>query len=217
MGAQGFDPGTRTVTAWGTGRARVVPDVVELRFGVAVTRPTASVAQAEAAVTMAAILSALRAVGVTDRDLRTEGFALQPAMDYGKDGPPVLRGYELRNGVVARLRDIARLPEAIDGTIAAGATTLDGIRFDVEDRAAAEAVAREAAVVDALAKARALASAAGAELGRVLAISEGAPPRPGPYPVAHAARLMAPDAAPTPMESGESEILVAVEVVAALA
>jgi hypothetical protein len=205
------------VTVSGSGRVAVTPDVVELRLGVAVTRPTATAAQADAAVAMADVLGALREAGVAGHDLRTEGLSLQPVMDYRSDGPPALRGYELRNGVVARLRDLARLPEAIDGAIAAGATTLDGVRFDVEDRAAAEALARDAAVADALAKAAALARAAGAELGPVLAVSEGVAGPPAPFPAPRGARLMAAEAAPTPVEAGEGEVGVTVQVVVALA
>jgi hypothetical protein len=207
----------RTVAVGGTGRAATAPDIVELRLGVAATRRTASAAQADAAAAMTAILAALRGAGVAERDLRTEGLSLQPVMDYRNDGPPALRGYELRNGVVARLRDLARLPAAIDGAIAAGATTLDGVRFDVEDRAAAEAAARDAAVADALGKAAALAAAVGASLGEVISIVEGSAALPTPFPVARGAKLMAAEAMPTPVEAGDREVVVNVEVVAALA
>ncbi|MCU0483027.1 MAG: SIMPL domain-containing protein [Chloroflexi bacterium] len=207
---------SRTVAVGGTGRVAVPPDVVELHLGVAVTRPTATAAQAEAAGTMTAILASLRGAGIADADLRTQGLTLQPVMDYRNDEPPRLRGYELRNGVVARLRDLARLPAAIDGAIAAGATTLDGVSFEVEDRAAAEAEARAAAVVDALDKAAALAQAAGAALGPVLSVREGGP-APGPIPFPRAAKLMAAEAASTPVQPGTSEVVVQVEVVVALA
>lgn len=212
------DPATsRTVTVSGTGRVAATPDVVELRLGVAVTRPTAAAAQAAAAAAMTSVLGALREAGAHDRDLRTQGLSLQPVLDYRGDGPPRLRGYEVRNGVVARLRELAALPAAIDGAIAAGATTLDGVRFDVEDRAAAEAAARDAAVADALAKAGALAAAAGASLGAVLEIVEvdGAPAVP--FPVERGARLLAAAAAPTPVEAGESELALSVRLTAALA
>lgn len=216
MSSQIEPTASRAVTATGTGRVAVTPDVVELRLGVAVTRPTASAAQAEAATTMAAVLVALRQAGAGDRDLRTDGLTLQPVMDYRNDGPPRLRGYELRNGVVARLRDLARLPGAIDAAIAAGATTLESVRFDVEDRAAAETAARDAAVADALGKAAALAAAAGATLGEVLSISEGSAAPPTPFPLARGAKLMAAEMAPTPVEAGESEIEVSVRIVVAL-
>lgn len=206
-----------TITVRGTGRVAAPPDVVELRLGVAVTRPTASAAQADAARSMAAVLAALRAAGAQARDLRTEGLSLQPVLDYRGDEPPRLRGYELRNGVVARLRDLGGLPAAIDGAIEAGATTLDGVSFEVEDRAAAETAAREAAVADALGKAAALARAAGAQLGSVLAITEGPVPAPGQWPVVRGPKLMAAEAAPTPIEAGAGEVAVTVELVVALA
>jgi uncharacterized protein YggE len=207
----------RTVAVGGTGRASTAPDIAELRLGVAVMRPTAAAAQADAADAMTAVLGALRQAGVADRDLRTEGLNLQPVMDYRNDGPPALRGYELRNGVVARLRALERLPAAIDAAIAAGATTLDGVRFDVEEPAAAEAAARDAAVADALAKAAALAAAAGASLGEVISIVERSAGPPTPFPVAGGAKLMAAEAMPTPVEAGECEVVVTVEIVAALA
>lgn len=206
----------RTVTVTGTGRVAVTPDVAELRLGVAVTRSTAIEAQAVAAAAMTAVLGTLREAGVADRDLRTTGPSLQPVLDYRDDGPPRLRGYELRHGVVAMLRDLARLPGAIDGAITAGATTLDGVHFHVEDRAAAEAAAREAAVAVAIDRAVALARAAGTTLGPILAISEGVAASPAPFQ-ARGAKLMVAEAAPTPVEAGEQEIAVTVELVAALA
>jgi uncharacterized protein len=212
-----IDPTTpRTVTVTGAGRVTVPPDVAELHLGVAVTRPTASAAQADAAATMAAVIAAIREVGVADADLRTLGLSLQPVMDYRGDEPPRLLGYELRNGVVARLRDLGRLPAAIDGAIAAGATSLDGVSFDVEDRAVAEAAARAAAVSHALDKAGALARAAGATLGDVMAINEGSPPA-APIPLPKATRLMAADSAMTVVQAGTSEIVVQVELVVGLA
>jgi hypothetical protein len=206
----------RTVTVTGTGRVAIAPDLAQLRLGVAVTRPTAVTAQADASAAMTAVLAALRDAGVGDRDLRTTGLGLQPVMDYRGDAGPVLRGYEARNAVVARVRDLERLPGAIDAAIAAGATTLEDVRFEVEDRAAAERAAREAAVADALASAAVLAAAAGAGLGPVLALAEAGAAPPTPFPVARGARLMAAEAAPTPVEAGESEIAVTVEVVVAL-
>ena len=214
MSTQATDLPARTVSTTGTGRVTLAPDLVELRLGVAITRSSASQAQADAAAAMTAVLAALRSAGAAAGDLRTEGLTLQPVVDYRSDGPPVLRGYELRNGVVARLRDMARLSAAIDGAIAAGATTLDGVRFDVEDRRAAEAAARDAAVADALEKAAALAKAAGASLGVVLSVTEGFAAQPSPFPASEA-KLMA-AAAPTPVEAGDSEITVGVVVVAAL-
>ena len=163
---------------------------------------------------MQAILASLRTSGVADRDVRTSGLALEPAYEYPPNVPRLLAGYTLRNAVVARLRDLDRVPEAIDGALGAGATSLDGLTFDVADRAAPEAVAREAAVADALAKAAVLARAAGAAVGPVLSIADGftrPDPVPGPMMMARQA-----SGDSTPVEGGEQAIVVQVELVVEL-
>ena len=50
-----------TIVVIGTGRVSVVPDIAELRLGVAVTRPTAAAARADAATAMRSILEAVDA------------------------------------------------------------------------------------------------------------------------------------------------------------
>ena len=163
---------------------------------------------------MTAILASLRSSGVADRDLRTSGLALEPTYEYPPDAPRVLTGHTLRNAVVARLRDLDRVPEAIDGALAAGATSLDGLTFDVADRAVPEAVARAAAVADALAKAAVLARAAGVAIGPVLSIAEGfTEPDPLPRPMMMARQASADS---TPVEGGEQAIVVNVELVLGL-
>ena len=166
---------------------------------------------------MTAVLGALREAGIDDRDLRTEGLSLQPVMDYRNDGPPELRGYELRNGVVARLRDLGRLPAAIDGAIAAGATTLDGVRYDVEDRRRSRGrrprrrggrCPREGGRPRGRGRGRARAGPLGRR-GRRRAADARSRSR-------GVRSSWPPDAAPTPVEAGESEIVVTVQVVVAL-
>ncbi len=206
----------RTISVSGTGRAALPPDIATVTVGVVQDGSTVAAVRSAAATTMRDVLAALRAAGVADRDVRTSGLSLGPRYEYPTSGGQTLVGYELRNSVVARLRDLDRVSDAIDGALAAGASSLDGLTFDVEDRAAAEGAARAAAVADALAKASALAQAAGAEIGSVLAISEGSPDVPAPPRPMFRMAAMA-DASPTPVEAGESEIVVSVNIVVAIA
>ena len=70
----------------------------------------------------------------------------------------------------------------LDDAVQAGATQVNGIGFDVADRAAAEAKARESAVKDAKAKADTLANGLGVNIQGVASISESVstPPWYGP-------------------------------------
>lgn len=206
----GADP-DRTISVAGTGTVTLVPDVADLHVGVVVQRPKVKDARAAAATAMQGVVKALRAAGVAERDIQTTTLSLQPIYDYRTTGaPPKITGYELRNGVVATVRDLEKLADAVDGALAGGGTTLDGISFRVDDPTGAEAQARTQAMKAARAKADALAGAAGVSIVGVASISEQSSPTPWPVPYAGA---RAADEAATPILPGTSEISVSVSVV----
>ena len=194
----------------GTGRVAVDPDVADLRLGVAISRPTVEAARAAAAEAMTAILGALDTAGVARPDIRTTLLSVQPRYDYRDGKAPALTGYDLSNVVEVTVRDLARLGAVVDGALAAGATSLDGLSFRVDDPSAAERAARSAAVAQARARAEVLAEAGDVRIAGVDAIVEGGPPPVWPMP--KAARMMVADAAATPVEAGTTEISVTVTV-----
>ncbi len=203
------EPGSIVVS--GTGRIAVTPDVADLRLGVAVSRPTVDAARSEAATLMAAILAAVDAAGVPRKDVRTSLLSVQPRYDYRDGKPPTLTGYELANVVEVTVRDLARLGDVVDGTLGAGATSLDGLSFRVADPAPAEREARLLAMAEARSRADVLAEAAGLAIDAVTGIVEGvAVPPPGPR-MKTDRMLMAADAS-TPVEAGSQEIAVTVTV-----
>jgi len=200
----------RTISVGGTGTVTLVPDVADLHVGVVVQRPTVKDARAAAAAAMQGVVKALRAAGVAERDIQTTTLSLQPVYDNRTTGaPPKITGYELRNGVVATIRDLDKLADAVDGALAAGGTTLDGIAFRVDDPSGAEAQARTQAMKAARAKADALASAAGVSIVGVASISEQSSPTPWPMPYAGAVKA---DEAATPILPGSSDVTVTVSV-----
>jgi uncharacterized protein YggE len=201
-----------TIVVSGTGRVSVTPDVADLRLGVSVGRPTVERARADAASTMDAILAAVDAAGVPRRDVRTSMLSIQPRYDYRDGRAPTLTGYELANVVEVTVRDLDRLGDVVDGTLKAGATSMDGLSFRIADPAPAEREARVQAMAAARASADVLAEAAGLEIVGVSDIVEGLAGRP-PMPFAKGERmaLMAADAS-TPVEAGSLEVAVSVTV-----
>ncbi len=201
----------RTISVAGTGTVTLVPDVADLHVGVVVQRPKVKDARAAAATAMQGVVKALRAAGVAERDIQTTTLSLQPVYDYRSNGAaPKITGYELRNGVVATVRDLEKVADAVDGALTAGGTTLDGLTFRVDDPSGAEAQARTQAMKAARARADALAAAAGVTIVGVASISEQSAPAPWPVPYA-AAR--AADEAVTPILPGTSDVTVTVAVV----
>jgi len=208
-GSASPDGGTIVVT--GTGRVSVQPDVADLRLGVNVARPSVEAARIEAARTMDAILAAVDAAGVPRTDVRTAMLSVQPRYDYRDGRAPALTGYDIANVVDVTVRDLGTLGAVVDGTLGAGATSMDGLTFRVADPAPAEREARVRAMAEARARADVLADAAALTIDGVVDIVESAPVRP-PIPMPKAERMaMAADVA-TPVEGGELEVAVSVTV-----
>lgn len=160
---------------------------------------------------MDAILGAVDAAGVPSSDVRTAMLSVQPRYDYRDGRAPTLTGYELANVVQVTVRELARLGDVIDGTLAAGATSLDDLSFRLADPTAIEKEARIQAMSAARARADVLADAAGLTITGVANIVEGDAARP-PMPFAKVERMaMVADVA-TPVEVGSLEVTVVVTV-----
>lgn len=212
--AHGHDgrDGHGTIVVSGTGRVAVEPDVADLRLGVSVARPTVADARTEAARIMTSILAAVAAAGVAERDVRTTTLSVQPRYDYRDNKPPTLTGYDLSNVVEVTIRDLARIGDVVDGTLGAGATSMDSLSFRLADPRPPEREARVAAVAEARSRADVLAEAAGLRITGVIDIVEGSgggPPSPG----FKAERMMMAAAdVGTPVQAGSQEVAVNVTV-----
>jgi uncharacterized protein YggE len=206
-------PGEHTIAVSGSGRVILSPDTADLRLGVLATAKTVKDARAQAASAMTAVLASLRKLGIADRDLQTTALSLQPVYDYTTSPkPPRLSGYSLTNTIAVTIRDLDKVGDAIDGALASGATSLDGVSFRVADQTAAEKQAREAAMAEAKSKATTLASAANVSITGVQSISESVSPVPYPIYYGYAESAAARDVQ-TPVMPGTSEVSVNVSVV----
>lgn len=200
-----------TIVVTGTGRVSVQPDVADLRLGVSVARPSVEAARTEAARTMDGILAAVETAGVPRTDVRTAMLSVQPRYDYRDGRAPALTGYDIANIVEVTVSDLGRLGAVVDGTLGAGATSMDGLTFRVADPAPAEREARVRAMAEARARAEVLAESAGLTIDGVVDIVEGTPVRP-PMPFPKAERLAMAAEASMPVEAGELEVSVSVTV-----
>jgi len=102
---------------------------------------------------------------------RTTGIRLEQEYDMA-NGRRTPKDFVARNSLELRVDDIARAGEVADAAVQAGATSIDGIRFDLKDRAAVEREALRLAVADARARAEAAATGAGRTIDRILKIEE---------------------------------------------
>lgn len=204
-------PSRRRISVPGRGAVRVRPDVADVRLGVVTVRPTAGEARAAAAAAMDGVVGAVRDAGVEPRDLQTALVSLDAVRDYSPDGGSRVTGYQLTNMIEVTSRAIDRTGLLIDSALSAGATSVDGLGFRLDDPTDALAEARRLAVADARRRAETLAAEAGVGLGPVVRIVEGGGFAPGPPRPAALFAAKAEAAAPTPVEAGTSEL--AIEIV----
>ena len=197
----------KLITVSGEAMTAAVPDIVTIRLGVATQGDTARKANDANAKTMTAVVEAIKAAGAEQRDIQTARLSLQPQFEQKPNGPPHLTGFRASNDVTVKLRDIGKLSDLIDRSVAAGANEMSGIEFSVSDYSKRLDDARAEATQDARRKAEIYAKAAGVVVGRPVSITENVTSAP-PRPLATAAFR----AAPTPVSPGEVPLHAAVTV-----
>jgi uncharacterized protein YggE len=204
------DPADHTISVAGSGKVTVVPDMATINLGVLVQRDKAKSAREAGAEAMTRVIASLKAQGIDDKDIKTAWVSLNPVYDY-QSTTQRITGYQLQNTVTVTVRDLSKVSDVLDDSVIAGATTVNGISFDVADRTAAEAQARTAAMVDAKAKADTLASAAGVSITGVASISESVS-TPIWYAPEMSAAGAAQDRASTPVMPGSTDVTISVSV-----
>lgn len=184
------------ITTQGHGEVKVKPDIALITVAVTTQSKDQAEAVGQNATRTTAVLGALRAAEIAEKDIQTQSYTVQPQYDYNAS-PPLLTGYQVTNSVQATVRDLTKVGLVIDKTTQASASQISGVSFDLSDRSQAESQALALAVTSARRKATVMAQAAGVELGRLLTVTEGgASP---PIPPVFAMRAMAKAAPETPI------------------
>ena len=204
------------ISVSGQGSVAAVPDTALVSLGVSLSRDSARQAREDAARAMSALLDSLKSNGVDESDIKTTQFSISPEIDFRPGGEQVIIGYRVTNIVSAKVRDLDRVGEIIDEAVDAVGDPIQvsGITFTIDDPKALLSQARAEAMADAKAKAQELADLAEVDLGRPIFISESSVGPPvffrAPVPAAALEAF-------TPIEPGQLEIAVAVQVTYAIA
>lgn len=170
----------RTLSVTGSGKSYLVPDIAYIYIGVHTENAEASKAVAENTSRSQKVTEALKKFNIADRDIQTTNFSIYPQQQFDPQGKVTGVLYVVDNTVYVALRDLTKIGDLLDAVVNAGANTISGISFDVEDKTTALAEARAAAVEDAQKQAEELAKAAGVTLGEIMNISTFAST---PYPM----------------------------------
>lgn len=156
----------RTITVTGTGTATSTPTRASLSFGVQTQAATAKAALSQNGAEMRKVIAALQDAGA--KEIQTQSVSLSPVFGDNQ----ALQGYVASNSVSASVT-YAAAGATIDAAVDAGANQVYGPSPLLGDTDALYKKALADAVANARDHAEALATAAGAKVGQVTAISEG--------------------------------------------
>lgn len=207
------------ITATGEGTVSVAPDEARISAGIQVRATTAKDASAQGAQAMQRVIAALKAQDVPDKRIQTGFYSINPEYSQGQEGAPRKVGYITTNTVVATITELDHVGAILDALVAAGGddVTIHGVHLAARNTTEAQTRARSAAVTDARTQAEQIARDLGVQLGAPLSARQTNVSSGGGGPIRPRMAAFSMAAAPTPIEAGEIEVSVQVEVVWAIA
>jgi hypothetical protein len=180
----------RSFSTSAEGKVVSIPDVAQFTFSV-ITEGGKDIAKLQKENTQKAnlIIDLAKIEGIEDKDIKTQSYNLSPRYQYYSCERPVkgeaepcppaeIVGYTVSQSVLLKIRDFEKIGEMLSGAVQSGANSVSELAFTIDDMTEVQNQAREEAIKKAKIKAKAIASAAGFRLGRVLSINED---RPSPY------------------------------------
>lgn len=203
----------RLITVNGESELRRKPDVVTVNVGIEERGQDVRALRDAAAKKAQDAIQALLSAGVRREDIQTAQFSIRREWEAQPEPEPRPANYRprgqyvfvLNNTVSVRTKMVEKAGDLLDAVVRAGFNNVNGPYFALENDAAAQREALEAAVREARAKADVIARATGVRITGVESVTEGGvqpPPRPMMFERMAAAPMMD-KAASTPIESGE--------------
>lgn len=193
------------------GEASRVPDIASMSVGVVSQAAEGEAAMGDNARRMTRVMAAIKAAGIADDDVQTTGVSLHPQYRHVRDEAPRVTGYEARNTVRIKVRDLSGLGDVLDTLAREGANQIHGPVFEIDEPEPVHDQARLAALAKAQERARTYADALGLQVRRIVSINEGGG---GFHPMPMMAMARAADAVEsTPVAPGETTVSVNLDVV----
>lgn len=156
----------------GRGQVSLAPDIAYVTIGVHSEGDDISEVITQNSEQVASVLAALAELGVPAGDIQTSNFSVYTGDRYDPViGQSLGRFHTVDNTVRVTIRELAAMGALLDSVVAAGANSIWDVYFDLEDKAAVLAEARDLAVADAVAEAQSLSEAAGLTLGEIRNLS----------------------------------------------
>lgn len=204
-------PAPPTIFVSGRGEVQVAPDRARVQVGMETQAKTSQQAAQENNRKQAAILAAIRKLGVPDANIQTLNYSVSPVQRYDdKLRRVVIDGYQVSNIVQVETDKLELAGQIIDAGLNNGANRVAGLDFIVKDRVKAQDQALAEAVASARRQAEVAAKAAGGTIAELIELTINEFERPEPRAMmAMAMKAEAADA-PAPISAGMNTVSVSV-------
>ncbi len=166
-----------TVTKKGT--VYTTPNLVKVSFSIITEEKKVGDALKNNSQKSNSVIETLKSQGVGESDIKTIYFNVYPLYEWRKNsidiystGTRVLVGYEARQTIEVRIRDIEKVSNIIESSVSAGANEVGDLNFIVENEDIFKTQARTKAIIDAKNEAYKTAQTLGVKLGDIVSFTE---------------------------------------------
>ncbi|TFB09104.1 DUF541 domain-containing protein [Candidatus Atribacteria bacterium MT.SAG.1] len=167
-----------TITVSGKGEIYAKPDLAFVTFSVITEKKEVAEAMKENTEKINAIINSIREQEVEEKDLKTTGFNIYPRYEWQEktqfypSGRRVLVGYEIKQSLEVKIRDMEKIGIIIQKATDAGANQVGDLRLTIDNEDEIKKQARGQAIEMAKDKAGELASQLDVKLVRIVNFSE---------------------------------------------
>lgn len=161
----------KIVSVSGEGIVSAEPNIAYVNLAVKTLDKDIKKAQEDNAKAMAKVVKEITALGIDKKDIQTTNYTINERYDWSKD-TQIFMGYEIRNAINIKVKDIKKAGTVLDKGVNAGANIAGGISFDLENREELYNEALKMAMKSAEAKASAIMGSFGAKPGKPYRVIE---------------------------------------------
>ena len=128
-----FPSREKVISVTGTASTSVDPDLLIITFGVETQEKTAKQALDKNSQLMNSVVSAIQGVGISEDELSTSRFNIQPVYDSYRDEKgrytQELIGYRVSNSISVETTNLNLAADIIDSAVGVGANRVDSVYF----------------------------------------------------------------------------------------
>jgi uncharacterized protein YggE len=139
----------------GAGAVKTTPDIASVFLGIISEDMVLAKAQQDNAARSKKVIDSIMALGVSEKDIKTENYSIDPQYDY-VEGKQVFRGYRVTNNLRITTRNIEGIGRIIDTAVNNGANVVYNVNFSLENYEGYYKRALSLAVLNAVDKAKSL-------------------------------------------------------------